>query len=527
MSNDYRLFSRDDLSGFWALFADNLANMVLIATLCTSVVGIPSDIVFGRILPGVGMALLAGLSFYAWQAHRLAAKENRTDVTALPYGISTPVLFVYLFAVILPVRIVTNNPVLAWQVGLAAAFIGGIIEASGSLLGPFLKRITPRAGMLGTLAGIALVWIATVPMAELFEHPIVGLVAMSVILIGLVAQTRLPWNLPAGLVAIVVGTVLALAMGQMSITTKGMGFYPPIPVLGDLYEGLRYVFLHPKILLIVLPMEIYNFIETMNNVESAEAAGDSYDVAKCQLADGAGTIVGALFGSAFPTTVYIGHPAYKRLGARAGYALGVGLVFFLGAVFGLIAFLHNVVPMAAVAPLLIFVSMAIYAQANNAVPKAHVPAVTLALIPHVADLVYKQVTGGLSSAALFVGKGLTLPKSVSERLSDLQSIEPETVHGLRDILGIHAGIHLTGLGLLSRGAIVTGLVWGAMAAFVIDRKHVHAAGFALGGAFLTFLGFIHTPGIRLHFHPLVAGYLAMASLFLAMHFARPHIDETI
>ena len=175
----YPLFHRHDLTGFWALFSDNLANIVISTGICLIVFNMPPNVVFGRILPGLGISLLFGLSFYAYLAKRLAQKENRTDVTALPYGISTPVLFIYLFGIIGPVYWklsadgVKNASVIAWQVGIAAAFTGGIIEALGSIFGPVLKRCTPRAGMLGTLAGIAIVWIATVPMAEIFEHPLI------------------------------------------------------------------------------------------------------------------------------------------------------------------------------------------------------------------------------------------------------------------------------------------------------------------------------------------------------------------
>ena len=517
----YQLFSKDDLSGFWALFADNLANMVLVAILCTTVVQIPPAIVFGRILPGLGVALLAGLSFYSWMAHRLAARQHRSDVTALPYGISTPVLFVYMFAIILPVKMATGKPLVAWQVGVAAAFIGGIIEASGSLLGPILKRITPRAGMLGTLAGIAIVWIAAAPMAELLEQPQIGLPALAIILVGLVGRKRLPWGVPAGLAAIVVGTVIALGTGDATVTTKGMGFYPPIPVLGDLWAGLTYVFSHPKILLIVAPMEIYNFIETMNNVESAEAAGDAYNVSVCQAADGAGTLIGSCFGSPFPTTVYIGHPAYKRLGARSGYALGVGIVFFVGALFGMLALPHKLVPVAAVAPLLIFVAMAIMTQAHTAIPKRHVPAVALAIVPHIGDLLYKKLSGGLDATATYLahsGSAATLPTALKARLASLH-LHPESVSALKATLVDQAGIHVTGLAILSRGAIITGLLWGAITAFAIDGKNLQAAAFSLTAAALAFFGLIHTAGLGLHWHPIVLAYGLMALVFLAVHYA--------
>src|SRR5512145_779857 len=97
---------------------------------------------------------------FAYFARKLAAAEGRADVTALPYGISTPVMFVYLFAIMGPVYFATKDPLLAYRVGLAAAFIGGFVEMSGALVGPWLEKVTPRAGMLGTIAGVAIVWIA-------------------------------------------------------------------------------------------------------------------------------------------------------------------------------------------------------------------------------------------------------------------------------------------------------------------------------------------------------------------------------
>ncbi|PIU18922.1 MAG: xanthine/uracil/vitamin C permease, partial [Elusimicrobia bacterium CG08_land_8_20_14_0_20_44_26] len=173
MESDFRypLFHRDDVTAFWALFADNLANIVISTGICLTVFKMPPEVVFGRILPGMGISLLAGLSFYSYLAKKLAERERRNDVTALPYGISTPIMFVYLFGVIGPVYWklsaagISDASVIAWRVGVAAAVVGGILEMAGSISGKYLKKIIPRAGMLGTLAGIAIVWIAAVPMA--------------------------------------------------------------------------------------------------------------------------------------------------------------------------------------------------------------------------------------------------------------------------------------------------------------------------------------------------------------------------
>ena len=229
------------------MFADNIANLILIITVCSFVFKMPPEIVFGHIIPGLGTALLIGLFIYAYLAHRLSTKEKRIDVTALPYGISTPIMFVFLFGIMGPVYWKSSDALLAWRVGIAAAFIGGIVELMGSALGPWLKRHLPRARMLGTLAGIGLAFIAAVPLAEIFEHPLIGLPATVVVLIGLVALVRTPGGIPAGLLAILLGVAIGLVTGETKLTIEGIGFYPPVPVLTDLWLGLKALLDNPWI----------------------------------------------------------------------------------------------------------------------------------------------------------------------------------------------------------------------------------------------------------------------------------------
>ena len=53
------------------------------------------------------------------------------------------------------------------------------------------------------------------------------------------------------------------------------------------------------------------------------------------------------------------------------------------------------------------------------------------------------------------------------------------------------GVLYDGLHVLGGGSILGGLILGAIAVFIIDRKFAKAAGFALAGAVLTFFGFMH------------------------------------
>src|SRR5581483_7912590 len=99
------LFVRRDLDGFFGLFIDNLVQLLLIVFLCGSQCGMTGDnavLLTHAILPGAAVSILIGNVFYAWQAHRLAKRENRSDVTALPYGINTPSLLVYIYFVMGP-----------------------------------------------------------------------------------------------------------------------------------------------------------------------------------------------------------------------------------------------------------------------------------------------------------------------------------------------------------------------------------------------------------------------------------------
>jgi AGZA family xanthine/uracil permease-like MFS transporter len=494
----YPLFVKSDFSAFWALFTDNLTNLIVLSGVCKFVFNMPDEIVFGRIIPGAAVAILLGVVVYTLLARRLAAKTGRDDVTALPYGISTPVMFVYLFGVIGPIYWATNDALLAWQVGIGAGAMGGVVAALGAIIGPFIKRVTPRAGMLGTLCGIALVFIGTVSMAIIFENPIIGFASLLVIAWGLIGGYKIYFNLPAGLVALALGTLIALAMGKSSVSFDGIGFYPPLPYFGDLIAGVQYLFNNPELFLILIPVQIYNFIETMNNVESAEACGDHYPVGFCQVTDGVGTMVGALFGSPFPTTVYIGHPSYKRIHARSGYILMVGIVFFLAAIFGLMAFLNNLVPLAAAAPILVYVAISLISDSAKNCKRTHMMAIAIAMMPHVSNFAivkWGSLLGALRNTGVENVPGLTDPALVDAMLQQ--------------------GAHVMGHQALSQGSIITGLMWGSMVALVIDGKFNNAGWFAVVAAALTSVGILHSSSLQMPvLSEITIGYLMIGVVLI-------------
>jgi len=66
----YPWFVCKDLDGFFGLMIDNLIQLFLIVTLCRELIHLPDTYIFGRILPGAAISILAGNLFYSWQARR-------------------------------------------------------------------------------------------------------------------------------------------------------------------------------------------------------------------------------------------------------------------------------------------------------------------------------------------------------------------------------------------------------------------------------------------------------------------------
>ena len=208
-----KLWVPGDWNGFFGLFTNVLLNVIVLTTLCLYVVHLPNTIVYGRILPALGIALPLGNLYYAYLAWRLAEKEGRGDVTAMPYGPSVPHMFIVVFVIMLPTYLKNSAAmgegpaaILAWQAGLAWAFIIGVIVLIGAFVGPTIRQFTPRAAMLGTLAGISITFIAMRPAFQMWDVPWIAFVSLGIVLISWTANVTLPWGVPGGLAAVIVGT---------------------------------------------------------------------------------------------------------------------------------------------------------------------------------------------------------------------------------------------------------------------------------------------------------------------------------
>ncbi len=463
-----RLFKAGDVNAFFGLMLDNMTQLVLMAAVLTGVFGFPSDIVLYRMIPGTAMGVLVGDLVFTFLAVRMARREGRTDRTAMPLGIDTPSLFGFMFGVIGPAYLATGDAELAWRISVAVVILCGLLKAVGALAGPFVHRHVPRAGLLGPIAGIALLLIAFLPSLHVFEEPVVGLVSLGVILLTLVGRVRLPMGVPGAFAAVVAGSVVFYVLKALGLTaaehagsvTHGLFFAPPLPTLGFI-EGLAHV---GPYLPIALPFAVVVLVGAVDVTESATAAGDTHDARTVIGVDALATLTVGLFGGVVQTTPYIGHPAYKKMGAGVGYTLAAALFIGLGGVFGYLALFVNLLPVAAVAPILIFIGLEITSQAFRATPREHYDAVALAFLPIVADLVLIE----LKQTFAALGKSF----------ADL----PAGLHGTYQTILV-----------MANGFILTALVWSTLVVFIIERRFKGAALFALIGAGLSLVGLMHSP----------------------------------
>jgi AGZA family xanthine/uracil permease-like MFS transporter len=493
-----QLWTPGDWNALFGFGTNILVNLLVLTGLLRFVLKMPDELVFGRIIPAAGLMMALSTLYYAWLAWRLAKRTGRSDVCALPSGISVPHMFVVVFVIMLPIALKTGDPVKGWEAGLTWVFIQSFVLMAGGFIAPVVRRITPRAALLGTLAGVSIAFISMRPAEEMFLTPVIGIVCFAIILASWLGGVRYFRGLPAGLVAIGVGTLIAwgasvagLSFGGMSLAnvTKSLstfGLSVPLPAVDHVFSGFQFI---TVILVTAIPFGIYDLVEATNNVESAAAAGDEYPTTRVLTADGVVSLVGCLMGNPFINAVYIGHPGWKSMGGRIGYSAATGIIVILLAFFGVIALISSLIPLVAISPILLYIGMLIGAQAFQESPKAHAPAIILALTPHLAawgKLLIDNSLGAAGTSAAIVGV---------EKLGQV-------------------GVLYQGLAVMGGGAILGGLVLGAIAAYTIDRAFAKAAGFALAGAVLSFFGFMHGEAIGVMQSPLVALSYGLVSLTL-------------
>jgi AGZA family xanthine/uracil permease-like MFS transporter len=499
----YRWATTGDVNAFFGLMLDNVMNLVILAGILIFVFGFPEDIVYTRMFPGTALGVMFGDLVYTWMAFRLARREGRSDVTAMPLGLDAPSTIGMAFTVLGPAFVVakTRMPVeeaavSAWQVGMACMILIGVFKVGMSFIGGAVQRAVPGAGLLGSLAGIGIALMGVLQLGDILAEPVVGMVSMFLIFYALIARLRLPYNAPGVLASVAVGAALYYGMGALGLLHHPLAAptlsFPvglPIPTLAfvqGMPEALR------TYLPMAIPFAILTVVGGINVTESARLAGDDYNTRDILLTEAIATLLAGICGGVSQSTPYIGHPAYKAMGGRAAYTLACAVFVGLGGMLGYIPLLAKVLPLACLAPILIFVAFDIVSQSFNATPRAHAAAVCFAIFPSIAQLLR-----------------ITLDKANPVLLRS--ALDPEGVAAAARIPPAFAenfGVFI----MLAHGFILTAMLWGAALAFLIDHRFRAAAATLTLCAGLSLFGVIHsvlpTGGIYLPWGETVAGSAA-------------------
>lgn len=510
-----KLWVPGDWNAFFGFGTNILVNVLTLTGLLRFVLDFPDELVFGRILPAVGLMLCLSSCYYAWLAYDLMKRTGRNDVCAMPSGPGVGHMFICVLVVMLPIKLATGDPVKAWEAGLTWVFIQSVVLICGGFIGKWIRKVTPRAALLATLTGISITYISMRPALQMFQTPIIGVVCFVVLLVNWVGGVRYFRGLPAGLVAVAAGTLIAwgsnlFGLNYGGLTLSGLaesithfGFQIPIPAIGHTFSGFEYA---GVLLVTAVPFGIYDLIEAIDNVESAAVAGDKFSTKRVLMADGIVSMIGCLMGNPFILAVYIGHPGWKAMGGRCGYSFATGAMVIVLCWFGIVSVMLAAIPVVAILPILLYIGMLIGSQAFQETPLRHAPAIVLGVIPHLAHWGGAMVKGALVAAGV-----AEITPELSTRLAG-------------------EGVLLHALEVLGNGAALSGIVLAASTVFIIERQLWRAASFACVGAVLTFFGLMHGEHIGFAQSPavafsylMVAGFLAGCAKFATVS---PPVEET-
>lgn len=334
---------------FDAGFAQTLNCIILFLLILSSLkskAGFDNKLIVENIIPGASLTVFISNMYYGIYSTILTNKSLRNLskpnilYTAIPHGINTVIFFAYTILIIGPVYEKTKNPFLAYKVGLFSCFLLGLLEIPCTFIVEWLRKVIPRAAMMSALAGISLTFISMTFALQIFQTPSIGIMPLILILICYGSNINLPYKVPCGIVALTLGTFLAYVFHLIGIQydndfdfdhdnddlsnfSKNQNennhhiYFPKLAI--HLIFDVFFDSYSWQYITVVLPMLLINIVTNLSCIESAISVGDEYNVKNALLADAFCTIFGAFVGNPFPTCIYIGHPAFKAMGAKTGY----------------------------------------------------------------------------------------------------------------------------------------------------------------------------------------------------------------
>lgn len=517
ISKSYAWWSIGDVNSAATIVFDTLTNMAMIAFLLTTIFGMPSMMVIKHIIPGLSLGIVFSNLAYIYLAFRLAKRTGKTKITALPSGLDSPSCIGLVLAVTGPVYLMAKHQgfnseqaaLYSWYVSCSCTFFIGVVKLVLAFWAHKIKRLLPTVALLGGLSGVAIALITFFPLLLMFELPVASFAVWAIILGVYFGGYRLPGNLPAIVVAIVVGTLIYYLFQPLLTSSNHFPSSAAIKVTLPLFslEFFHAFWPATKFFPVAFPFALLVIFGTVSVAESAEVLGEKYSSRDLLVVDGIATLLMSVFGGTAQTTVYAGFPAYKKMGARAGYLIVNIVLVGLGAWFGLINYLIALVPDAILAPVLMFVGIEIAMQVFLVCEKKHFPAAIIGLFPSIARLL--EITLVSNTTVVSSSKLHDLLYTIVDgRLSNIAAIV-----------------------IFGNGFIVTGTLWAAIVYYLIEHKLIAVLTICGLMAIASLFGVIHSINLdgSMYWWPslpkvqqimpveIALSYLMFAFLVLVMH----------
>jgi adenine/guanine/hypoxanthine permease len=476
---------RGDIDATIAQVGFNIAQMIIPVFLLAPV-GIPMAFSVGHLLPGYALGFLVGSAGLTALAVRLEKRESRSDVTAHVYGNNVPAIIAYTLSIMVPVYLQTHDELRAWQIGAAAVVWTGTIKLLAAPFAGGLRRLIPVPASMTVFGAAMYSYLALVLLQRIFDQPLVGIVALTIVAISVLANVPITaWRIPPFVVAWTVPLMVGLSLGYVRPIWQGIS--PGFPWVAS-FGPLRAMAMALPYLSVIVPMAIYQVLQDIASVEGATAAGDNFDARQVVAWDGVGTLLCGAAGSVITPVVYAMHPSYKAMGARIGFAVWTPIIFTVVVMSGLPIFIAQLFPWPILAAMIAYVSVGVGMATLRRVDGKYLSVVLLGFVLPTGAVVTAAINSALPALKLSVAN-------------------PEVQ------VALNHSIYWSSLEGLGSGFLFLVLVVGSLITEMIDRNFGRAAIWCLIAAAFSWLGMMHSALFRWGAQPMYAsGWLAAAAI---------------
>jgi adenine/guanine/hypoxanthine permease len=471
-----------DIDATVAQVGFNIAQMIIPVFLLASA-GVPLQFSIARLLPGYALGFVVGSFGLCFLAIRLARRENRADVTAHVYGNNVPAIISYTLSIMLPVYLRTHDPVEAWRMGAAAVVWTGLIKLAAAPFAGIIQRKIPQAASMTVFGAAMYSYLALVLLQRVFDQPVVGLVALAIIMVSVAGIPFTRHRIPPFVVAWLVPLIIGIALGYVHPAWPGLRLEAPWVASLEPIRALGTVLPY---LSVIAPMAIYQVLQDIAAVTGGNAVGDVYDARSILCCDGLGTLICGLAGSSVVPVVYALHPPYKHLGARTGFSFWTAVIFLIIVAGGLSFFFAQLFPWAILSAMIAYITVGVGTTTLRRVDPKYTAAVLLGFVLPAGAVVSASITSALPS----LGLSPTAPMVQA---------------------ALNRSIYWTSVQALGNGFLFLVLIASAVITELINRNFGRAAIWCAIATAFSWFGLLHSAVMRWGAQPqFAAGWLCSA-----------------